>query len=37
MAAIEERKNKKGEVVSYRFRVSLGYDVHGKQVTKQKT
>ena len=37
MAKIEERKNKKGEVTSYRLRVSLGYDIHGKQIIKTKT
>lgn len=37
MARIEERKNKNGEVTSYRFRVSMGYDIHGKQLTRQRT
>ncbi len=37
MAMIEERKNKDGEVTSYRIKVSLGYDVNGKQITKKKS
>ena len=37
MATIEARKNKKGEIISYRIRSSLGYDIHGKQLTKEKT
>ncbi|MBP5604274.1 MAG: tyrosine-type recombinase/integrase [Ruminiclostridium sp.] len=37
MAMIEERKNKDGRITSYRFIVSLGYDVHGKQIFKKKS
>ena len=37
MARIEERRNKDGEVTSYRFRVSQGYDIDGKQIVKVKT
>ena len=37
LAVIEERRNKTGDVTSYRIRVSLGYDVNGKQIIKLKT
>ena len=37
MATIQERKNKKGEITSYRFCVSLGYDINGKQMRKFKS
>ena len=32
MANISARKNKKGEIISYRIRVSRGYDSNGKQL-----
>ena len=32
MANISERKNKKGEIISYRIRVSKGYDAQGKKL-----
>ena len=34
MARIEGRRNKNGEVTSYRFRVSQGYNSDGKQNVK---
>lgn len=37
MARIEERRNKNGEVTSYRFRVSQGYNSDGKQNVIVKT
>ena len=37
MAYIEKRKNKKGELTAYRFRVYNGYDVNGKQMVQFKT
>ena len=37
MAYIERRKNKKGELTAYRFRVYNGYDVNGKQMVQFKT
>lgn len=37
MAYIEKRKNKKGQVTAYRFRVYNGYDVNGKQMVQFKT
>jgi len=37
MANIEERRNKKGEITSYRIRVSVGYDVGHKQIMKKMT
>ena len=37
MAYIEKRKNKKGELTAYRFRVYNGYDVNGKQIVLFKT
>ena len=37
MAYIEKRKNKKGEVTSYRIRAYCGYDVHGKQMVRFRT
>ena len=36
MAQITERISKSGEV-SYLIRVSLGYEMSGKQITKSKT
>ncbi|MBO5577397.1 MAG: tyrosine-type recombinase/integrase [Ruminococcus sp.] len=32
MAYIEPRKNKKGEIISYRIRVNKGYDANGKKL-----
>lgn len=32
MANISARKNKNGEIISYRIRVSRGYDSNGKQL-----
>ena len=32
MANISARKNKKGEIISYRIRVSRGYDSNGKHL-----
>ena len=32
MANITPRKNKKGEIISYRIRVARGYDSEGKQL-----
>ena len=32
MAYIDPRKNKKGEIISYRIRVSRGYDEKGKRL-----
>ena len=37
MARIEERRNKDGEITSYRFRVSQGYKADGKQNIMVKT
>ena len=37
MATIEERKNKDGEVIGYRFRVCVGRDARKKQVWRTKT
>ena len=37
MAYIEKRKNKKGELTAYRFRVYNGYDVNGKQMVQLRT
>ena len=37
MARIEERRNKNGEITSYRFRVSQGYKADGKQNIMIKT
>jgi len=37
MAYIEKRKNKKGELTAYRFRVYNGYDVNGKQMVQFRT
>ena len=37
MAGIIERKNKKGDVTSYRIKVSMGYDINGKQLSKTMT
>ena len=37
MAYIERRKNKKGELTAYRFRVYNGYDVNGKQMVQFRT
>jgi integrase len=37
MAYIEKRKNKKGEVTSFRIRAYCGYDVHGKQMVRFKS
>lgn len=36
MATITKRTNKSGHI-SYRIKVSLGYDLHGKQITKSMT
>ena len=33
MANITPRKNKNGEIISYRIRVARGYDSEGKQLT----
>lgn len=35
MASIQPRKDREGNIVSYRIRVFLGEDVNGKQVVKQ--
>lgn len=32
MASISARKNKKGEIISYRIRVSHGYDIKGNKL-----
>ena len=32
MASISTRKNKNGEIISYRIRVSRGYDVKGNKL-----
>lgn len=37
MANIIANKNKNGEIISYRIRVSLGYDLNGCQVQKTTT
>ena len=37
MAYIEKRKNKKGEITSYRIRAYCGYDVYGKQMVRFKS
>lgn len=37
MANITANKNKKGEVISYRIRFSLGYDIKGNQIQKTTT
>ncbi len=37
MANIIERRNKKGEITSYRIRVSMGYDINKKQIIKAMT
>ena len=37
MANIIANKNKKGEIISYRIRVSLGYDLNGNQIQKTTT
>ena len=37
MAQIEKKKNKNGEIISYRIRVSCGYDAQGKQKTQSLT
>lgn len=37
MAYIEKRKNKKGEITSYRIRAYCGYDVNGKQMVQFKS
>lgn len=34
MANIIANKNKNGEIISYRIRVSLGYDLNGNQIQK---
>ena len=37
MANITPRKNKNGEITSYRIRVSRGYDYNGKQLPSFST
>ena len=37
MANIIANKNKNGEIISYRIRVSLGYDLNGNQIQKTTT
>lgn len=37
MANIIANKNKNGEIISYRIRISLGYDLTGKQIQKTTT
>lgn len=37
MANIIANKNKNGEIISYRIRVSLGYDINGSQIQKTAT
>ena len=37
MANITARTNKQGAIISYRIRVSLGYDINGKQIVKMMT
>lgn len=37
MASISERKDKTGKIVSYRIRVSRGYDAHGKKLKPYET
>ena len=32
MASISTRKNKNGEIISYRIRVSRGYDIKGNKI-----
>lgn len=37
MAYIQRVKNELGEVVKYKIKVSCGYDIYGKQITRTKT